>query len=157
MDVENEKTVSFFRFEDLRIYHKAIEYSTMICNSFVGIDTDAKKKLVKEFTKTSFEISLYTIEGTARTKNQFETCLKQAKTAVRQCVFYSEMSLLLGIIDKDTYDKSYQTLKELTKMLGALIISLQKGQQRRNGYNSENEVEKSYSDFTLDIENGMDF
>lgn len=124
--MENQdKNVSFFRFEDLRIYAKAIDYACWLTENFENAQNDAQKNLQQSFSHSSYDISLNIAEGSSRSKSQFEHYLKIAKTAIRECIVYSEVSYKIGIFTIDQYDRSRELLMELTRMIGALILSLQ--------------------------------
>lgn len=131
MDTQ-EKTASFFRFEDLRIYLKAVEYSKWLIQTIGNRETDAQKSLIDSFCHSSYDISLNIAEGSSRNKSQFEHYLKIAKTAMRECVVYTEIAAGLGLFTDEQKEQSRELLMELTRMVGALIISLQRGQSRRD-------------------------
>ena len=45
---------------------------------------------------------------------------------------YTEVAHNLGLMNEEQYNQSREYLMELTRMLGALIISLQRSAERRN-------------------------
>jgi hypothetical protein len=49
-----------------------------------------------------------------------------AKSAVRECVVYTEIVAQMNFFDDDQKDYSRNQLMELTKMIGSLISSLQR-------------------------------
>ena len=65
-------------------------------------------------------------EGSARNKAQFVYYLKMAKSAVRECVVYTEIAANEGIMDAEDKEYSRAQLMELTKMIGSLVASLQR-------------------------------
>ena len=70
-------------------------------------------------------------EGSSRTKSQFDHYLKISKTAIRECVVYTAIAEGSGVMSPEEVETSRELLMELTRMIGALIISLQKGGRRR--------------------------
>lgn len=126
MENLHEKNFTFFRFEDLRIYHKALDYVKLIhkmTNEFVKpIDI----KLAKKFSDASHSIALNIAEGSARNKSQFIYYLKMAKSAVRECLVYNTISFNANLISEASEIESRGQLMEMTKMIGALISSLQR-------------------------------
>lgn len=125
MTDQTNKQLTFFRFEDLRIYHKAIDYIIwvqMITENFPENDS----KLAKGFCLTARRIALDIAEGSAREKVHFVNHLKEAKSAIRACLVYTTLAFKNGYITEEDEDDSRNQLMEMTKMLGALITSLQK-------------------------------
>lgn len=129
MEQTEERVVSFFRFEDLRVYAKATDYATWVTNAVAG--NDKFKSLVGSFCHSAYDIALNIAEGSSRSKSQFDHYLKIAKTAIRECVVYSEVAANLGLFTPEQKEQSREFLMELTRMLGALIISLQRSAERR--------------------------
>ncbi|MGX8713965.1 MAG: four helix bundle protein, partial [bacterium] len=127
-----EKIVSFFRFEDLRVYAKATDYATWLAANVGAPRNDNEKALVNSFCHSSYDIALNIAEGSSRSKSQFDHYLKIAKTAIRECVVYTEVAHNTGFFSEDQYNQSREYLMELTRMLGALIISLQRSSERRH-------------------------
>ena len=150
MDNTQEKNVSFFRFEDLRIYAKATDYSTWIINNIGHPENDMQRNLVNSFCHSSYDIALNIAEGSSRNKNQFEHYLKISKSAIRECIVYTAIAFNTGLFDEDKYNQSREFLMELTRMIGALIISLQRGSSRRH---EEYDSDTTTDDTTSDIDN----
>ena len=125
--VPERENTSFFRFEDLRIYHKALDYIEWIHQTTQLFPESLKEGLTLPFLKSAQTISLYIAEGSARNKSQFIYYLKMAKSAVRECVVFTTLSFKLNLIGNETEEYSRMHLMELTKMIGSLIASLQKG------------------------------
>lgn len=140
MDNLQEKTASFFRFEDLRIYAKATDYSVWVVAN-LGVPANEKQQnLINSFCHSSYDIALNIAEGSSRNKSQFEHCLKISKTAIRECVVFTAIAKGLGLLDEQQCEQSREYLMELTRMIGALIISLQRGGRRRDDDDNEAET-----------------
>ncbi|MBP5340835.1 MAG: four helix bundle protein [Bacteroidales bacterium] len=131
MEQQEEKVVSFFRFEDLRIYGKATDYASWVMSQLSSPRNDAERALVNSFCHSAYDIALNIAEGSSRSKSQFDHYLKIAKTAIRECVVYTEVAHNLGIFGDGQFDQSREYLMEMTRMIGALIISLQRSAERR--------------------------
>lgn len=125
MESESEKAVTFFRFEDLRVYHKALDYIIWVQDVLKEFP-DGGQNLSKRFDNASESIALNIAEGSARNKSQFVYYLKMAKSSVRECVVYTSLAYQHGYIDQIQEDYSRGYLMEMTKMIGALIGSLQR-------------------------------
>ena len=122
-----EKVPSFFRFEDLRVYGKAMDYSKWVVSTIKDASTEMERTLNHSFAVSALDIAINIAEGSSRSKSQFEHYLKIAKSAIRECVMYTSVAHGLGLFTDDQCEHSRELLMELTRMLGALIISLQKG------------------------------
>jgi four helix bundle protein len=128
MENSTDKNNSFFRFEDLRIYHKAIDFVDWVQQTISFFPEDAKLTIGVPMSKAAQAIVINIAEGSARNKSQFVYYLKMAKSAVRECVVYATMAKTLHYISEETDEEGRRQLMELTKMTGALIASLQKAQ-----------------------------
>lgn len=123
---EQENPVSFFRFEDLRIYAKAVDYVNWLHGMASSFPSDKKETLSDMFVKSAQSIALNIAEGSSRNKAQFVYYLKMAKSSVRECVVYTEIASKLGVMNDEQVEYSRNQLMELTKMIGSLVASLQR-------------------------------
>lgn len=126
MEHELEKAVTFFRFEDLRIYHKSLDYIEWIARKTFEFPIESHAGFASRFNLSAQAIALNISEGSARNKNQFIYYLKMAKSAVRECVVYTALAAKLNYFDEKDLEESRGQLMEMTKMIGALIGSLQR-------------------------------
>jgi len=138
-----EKNISFFRFEDLRVYGKAIDYGKWVIVNLKQPQTENEKRLAAAFIHAAISIAQNIAEGSSHTKSQFEYYLKNAKSAIRECIVFTELATGVDLLGEEAREQSREYLMELTRMLGALIISLQKvGRQCDNGdddYGTDND------------------
>ena len=127
MENEHERPTTFFRFEDLRIYHKALEYVEWVYLMAKNTKDDTfMVSFFDRFITSANGIPLNIAEGSSRNKSQFVYYLKMAKSSVRECVVLSTIAQGRGFISDIAYDDSKNRLMEMTKMIGALIGSLQR-------------------------------
>ncbi|MCK9423274.1 MAG: four helix bundle protein [Bacteroidales bacterium] len=127
MENEHERPTTFFRFEDLRIYHKALDYTDWVYLMAKNTTNDPfMKSFFDHFLTSSSGIALNIAEGSSRNKSQFVYYLKMAKSSVRECVVLSTIAKSRSFITDSAYDDSKNHLMEMTKMIGALIGSLQR-------------------------------
>jgi len=124
--IKPETPVSFFRFEDLRIYAKALDYITWLHDVVSRFPNHEQSALSHPFLKVAQSIALHLAEGSARNKPQFIYYLKMAKSSVRECVVYTEIAYRLGIMNEEDKEHSVNQMMELTKMIGSLVTSLQR-------------------------------
>lgn len=123
ISMEEQKVTSFFRFEDLRVYEKALDYYTWLLNQVRNADEFDKKTLLMPFLDTAARISMNIADGSSNQKNEFVEYLKAAKSCVSQCVVYTAIALKNNMITEQQSEESREMLVELTKMVGAMIIS----------------------------------
>lgn len=126
METDPEKAPTFFRFEDLRIYNKAIEYIHWVHEIVIVIPEVSANGLPEKFVASAQNIALNIAEGSSRNKSQFVYYLKMAKSSVRECVVFTTLCQSLGYFSEESVEISRNQLMEMTKMLGALIGSLQR-------------------------------
>ena len=127
MEFDSEKPTTFFRFEDLRIYHKALEYVNWVYSMTKSAkDEPFTRNFFERFLNSANGIALNIAEGSSRNKSQFVYYLKMAKSSVRECVVLSTIAQNQSFISDDAFDTSKNYLMEMTKMIGALIGSLQR-------------------------------
>ena len=126
MDNDFAQNVTFFRFEDLRVYHKSLDYIDWVYNAVKKFPESQPPRLAEKFINSAQAISFYMAEGSSRNKSQFVYYLKMAKSAIRECVVLTTICEKQNLFDATAIDESRNELMELTKMTGALIGSLQK-------------------------------
>ncbi len=130
---KEEKNVTFFRFEDLIIYHKSIDYINWLQDVIMLFPDNDPSQFVIRFMDSARNITFYIAEGSARNRPQFIHYLKLAKSSIRECLIFTTLALRQNNISELQEEESRQQLMEMTKMIGALISSLQ-----RNGNGSSN-------------------
>ena len=123
---EQENNFSFFRFEDLRIYAKALDYISWVQKTTDSMTDSYRTTIAEAFVKSAQDVALNIAEGSARNKAQFVYYLKMAKSAVRECVVYTEIASRIGVMNDGDKEFSRSQLMELTKMIGSLVASLQR-------------------------------
>jgi len=124
--MENEHIPAFFRFEDLRIYHKALDYINWVFKAAESFPEEEFDGLASRFIQAAESIAFNIAEGSARNKSQFIYYLKMAKSSVRECVVLTSIIQNLDYLSEQQISYSREQLMEMTKMLGALIGSLQR-------------------------------
>lgn len=126
MTPEDSKSTTFFRFEDLRVYSKAIGFVSLLTETSAlatnEIDNHYYKRFLEEATLLAFNIA----EGSSKNKPAFIAQLKAAKTNIRKCVVFCAIGRQNNFLSEEREDMIRTQLMELTKMIGALIISLQR-------------------------------
>lgn len=138
---------SFFRFEDLRVYQKALDYYVWIQINTEMFPNAISNPLVKSFIESSMNIAAKIAEGSSKNKTQFVFHLKESKTAIRQCIMFTNVAIKLNYFGEEQEETSRNYLMELTKMLGALIGSIQREHNANQNYvNRSDSEEGNYTD-----------
>jgi four helix bundle protein len=127
-----DRNMTFFRFEDLRIYHKSLEYVNWVHKASAGFPDTVHDNIGTRFNEAARSITLNIAEGSARNKSQFIYYLKMAKSALRESLVLTSAVKKFGYLTDEQEAESRNYLMELTKMIGALISSLQKSSPSRN-------------------------
>ncbi len=127
--MENDKNIFFFRFEDLRIYNKAIDYVNWVYSNTQLIPEANRQCLTNKFINAAQAIAINISEGSSRNKTQFIYYLKMAKSAIRECIVYTTIAEKLSFFGENNVEESRSSLIEMTKMIGALIASLQRSEK----------------------------
>ncbi len=149
MNEREERTVTFFRFEDLRIYHKSLDYNNWLSDVSTIYPDNDKTQLIQRFSTVARNISFFIAEGSARNKSQFIYYLKMAKSAIRECLVCTSLAYKANNITDEQEEISRGQLMEMTKMIGALISSLQRSANNHNNYGDPNYNSRSrYEDQT---------
>ncbi len=133
MEHNDDKQFTFFRFEDLRVYHKALEYAIWVRKTSNDFSNPNNQELAHKFSTSADSIAINIAEGSARNKSQFIYYLKMAKSALRECLVYGTLELNLELITEEQEIYSRSQLMEMTKMIGALISSLQRSVVKVDG------------------------
>ncbi len=140
---KTEKVPTFFRFEDLRIYHKSLDYINWLQDVTMLFPDNDKTQFVLRFNDSARNIALFIVAGSARNKSQFIYNLKIAKSSIRECMVFTTLAYKQNNISDTQEDESRTQLMEMTKMIGALISSLQRS--NTEGNNSNNNGNYRYS------------
>lgn len=151
---ENEaKIPSFFRFEDLRVYHKSMDYLVWLQEMNLEFPESENSHLAARFNDAARNITFYIVEGSTRNKSQFIHYLKMSKSAIHECLVFTSLAFRANYISDASEDFSRNLLMELTKMTSALISSLQRSMgtnnsgEQRNHYNNGNQNSSPRSQF----------
>ena len=145
----SERNLTFFRFEDLRIYHKALDYSVWVHNTTKDFSPITQDNISTRFNESARAIALNIAEGSARNKSQFIYYLKMAKSSVRESLVLTSIVKKMGYLTEDQDNESRNYLMEMTKMIGALISSLQRGPGgNRDSDDSDDDLDLPHDPFS---------
>jgi len=149
MENNDSNEITFFRFEDLRVYHKSLDYHNWMINACRLFPDEESNFITDQLLRSSLNISHYIVEGSAHNKSQFIHYLKQAKSSVRESVIHTSIAEKQGFFSEIQVEESRNELMELTKMIGALIGSLQKANNNRRDRNTGRNNYHEYGNETI--------
>ena len=151
---KTERTVTFFRFEDLRIYHKSLDYINWLNDTSMQFPDDDKTQLIQRFNNAARNITFYIAEGSSRNKSQFIYYLKMAKSAIRECLVCTSIAFNANNLTDEQEEYSRGILMEMTKMIGALISSLQRSNSGNSNHNNydQNSNGRGHYDSSMPME-----
>ena len=140
---EDNKPTTFFRFEDLRVYNKAIGFVTLLTKSSALATNEIENHYYKRFLEEATLLAFNIAEGSSKNKPSFIAQLKSAKTNIRKCVVFCTIGRENEFINDEQEETLRTQLMELTKMIGALIISLQKSVN--SGYHHDHDIHEFHN------------
>jgi four helix bundle protein len=136
--MEDDKMMSFFRFEDLRIYDKSLAYVEWVYRTTQLFPVAAGNEcFAADFLSSARKVAVAIAEGSARTKPQFAMMLKDARAGVRECLVHATIAVRLQLMSEEQGHENREMLMEMSRMLGALISSLEKPAKRHEVRNAE--------------------
>ena len=114
-----------FKFENLRVWHKALEYTVEIYDMSKTLPSDERFGLISQINRASDSICLNIAEGsTGQTDKQFSAFLGYAIRSgieVVGCLFILRAKKM---IEETTFQHHYSGMEELQRMIQALRNSL---------------------------------
>ena len=121
-----DKIPAFFRFEDLRLYGKTMVYAEWVYKKTQLFPEQEAKTLIESYQTAAQNVPVLIAEGSALSRPVFIEFLNDARSCVRQCVVLATLATNLGFMSQEEEAESREMLVEVSKMLGALLTSLQK-------------------------------
>ena len=123
---ENNKTMPFFKFENLRLYYKALDFSDSILALASNHSDSSDAHFFNRFSDEALNVVMTIADGGAEGKNEFISQLQNTKSSIRNCVVFNTLAGNRLLIDPEQENDIRNELMELTKMVGALITSLKR-------------------------------
>jgi four helix bundle protein len=117
---------TYFKFEDLRVYHKALAYLSWVFSNFEPVSESEYPDVIAKLLDKAQMVAMNIAEGSCRSKLQFIFFIKLAKTNIRECYVLTSVCNNLNILSEEKVEESRSFLYELMRMTTALLISLQR-------------------------------
>ena len=109
-----------FKFEELVVYQKAVDFVDEIYSLTRGYPRDEMFGLTSQLRRAAVSISLNIAEGSARTKKDFKRFLDTARGSVFECVTILKISVKQNYIKQLKFNDLEKGLVEISKMLSGL-------------------------------------
>ncbi|MGC8865974.1 MAG: four helix bundle protein [Bacteroidales bacterium] len=129
--------MAFFRFQDLRVYHKILEFarSAEVLPS-IAVKDDGMSTF-SGLSSAALGAAIKIAEGASMPREIFVQQVRSSKTNIRECVVLLDFAFKKNQIDETNYKLLLNELEEITKMTGALITSLHRTQASAMDENQE--------------------
>lgn len=123
-----------FSFEDLKVYKAAINWNDTINQILDDLGSHCSRSLRDQMERASISIPLNIAEGNGRWhKGEKRQFFWIARGSTFECVSILQIMARRGLLPDDAMSKLYDDLSEISKMLSALIKSVDKIKDRHAG------------------------
>lgn len=111
------KSEVYFKFEDLLMYQKAIDFGESVYRQINQFPSQEKFRLSSQFIRAADSIANNIAEGSGDTNAQFNRYLQIAWDSAHECVVCSTKAYLRKYIDVNQNEKNRKDIQELSKMI----------------------------------------
>lgn len=105
-----------FKFEDLKIYQKAILFGELVYKIIQKFPMSENFKLTSQYGRAADSIALNIAEGYSGTDANFNRYLIISQGSVNECVACTTKAKLRKYITEEEYEELRKELSELSKM-----------------------------------------
>lgn len=110
-----------FKFEDLRVWNEAVDYSTLVSTEIRKWPSEEKFVLSSQFQRVADSVALNIAEGSTEQSNkEFARFLAIALRSGIECVTCIHLAVRRKLIDRESFELHYEKLQHLTKGIQAL-------------------------------------
>lgn len=118
------KSQYHFKFEELNVYQKAIEFGELVHSQIAAFPKIEDYRLSAQFARAADSIAFNIAEGSGSSDASFLNYLRIARDSSRECVAATTKALLRNYITFEQSEKNRGLLVEINKMLAALMKHL---------------------------------
>jgi four helix bundle protein len=122
--------VEQFEFEKLRVYQKALEFTSRVYSITKLFPVEERYGLSDQFRRASVSIALNIAEGSGGTKTEFRHFLKIARRSVRECVAVLEISFQQNYVTSELRLEIRNDCDSISRMIAGLLKSLSPNAER---------------------------
>jgi four helix bundle protein len=113
-----------FRFEDLHVYNKAIQYGELVNITLDQFPQKEIYRLTSQFARAADSIALNIAEGSSSTDKNFVRYLGMSRDSAHECVAIVTKAQLRNYLNLELVETHRENLVELCKMITSLIRHL---------------------------------
>lgn len=114
----------FFKFEDLKVYQKATEFSFAIYSTTRNWPPKYQYNLIDQIIRAALSISLNIAEGSGRSNKDFKHFLSVARGSCYECIPLITIAEKLKLLSTEDKNNLYKEILSLSKMLSSLRNSI---------------------------------
>lgn len=129
--------MAFFRFQDLRVYHKILEFARSAESLASAAANNGGSNVFSKLSGAALGAAMKIAEGASMPREVFVQQVRSSKTHIRECVVLLDFAFKKNQINETNYTGLLNELEEITKMTGALITSLQRSESTQTDGNQE--------------------
>ena len=111
------KSNYYFKFEELKIYQKAIHFGESVNVQINSFPNEETYRLASQFIRAADSIALNIAEGSASSDANFNRYLQMAWDSAHECVVCSTKARLRNFISIEIDEKNRESITELSKMI----------------------------------------
>lgn len=120
------KSKYHFKFEDLGIYTKAMEFGEVVSKLIKNFPKEERFELTSQFKRAADSIALNIAEGSSGTDKQFYNYLGNAWHSTHECVACSSKAQMRNYISAEEDEENRKLITELSKMITSLRTKISK-------------------------------
>ena len=120
------KSKYYFKFEELKIYQKAILFGEEVNAQINSFPKEETYRLSSQFIRAADSIALNIAEGSASSDAQFNRYLQIAWDSAHECVVCSTKAKLRNFITQEQDERNREAITEISKMITAYKNHLKK-------------------------------
>lgn len=120
------KSNYYFKFEDLLIYKRAIDFGESANNQINTFPKEETYRLSSQFIRAADSIANNIAEGSGSSDAQFNRYFQMAWDSAHECVVCSTKAHLRLFISDKQNEKNRKNIQEITKMINSFKKHLKK-------------------------------
>ena len=120
------KSKYYFKFEDLKIYQKAVDFGETVNIQINTFPKEETYRLASQFIRAADSIANNIAEGSASSDANFNRYLQMAWDSSHECVVCSTKARLRDFISEEIDEQNRAAITELSKMITAYKKYLKK-------------------------------
>jgi four helix bundle protein len=109
-----------FKFEDLKVYQKSLDFIDDVYSITKQFPKEEQYGLTSQFRRASTSIAMNISEGSGSTDKDFNKYLRTAYNSLKECVVCATVAYRQDFIGKEAHEKLRKELVEISKMIAGL-------------------------------------